>query len=71
VPGNREAAAIVTAILRLSRALGRTAVAEGVETDAQRRFLLAERCQLAQGFLLGRPLPPGEVEHLMAGAGAD
>jgi diguanylate cyclase (GGDEF)-like protein/PAS domain S-box-containing protein len=68
VPENREAAAIVTAILRLSRALGRTAVAEGVETDAQRRFLRDQRCQLAQGFLLGRPLPPEEVEALMAAA---
>ena len=36
VPESREASAIVTAILRLARALGRTAVAEGVETEAQR-----------------------------------
>ena len=35
-PTTREAAAIVTAILALARALGRTAVAEGVETEAQR-----------------------------------
>jgi diguanylate cyclase (GGDEF)-like protein/PAS domain S-box-containing protein len=66
VPDNREAAAIVTAILRLSRALGRTAVAEGVETEEQRRFLAAQRCPLAQGFLLGRPLPPEDLEALMA-----
>jgi EAL domain-containing protein (putative c-di-GMP-specific phosphodiesterase class I) len=39
-----------------------------VETDAQRRFLRDQRCQLAQGFLLGRPLPPEEVEALMAAA---
>ena len=70
VPENREAAAIVTAILRLSRALGRTAVAEGVETDEQRTFLRAQRCQLAQGFLLARPLPPEEIEDLMAAAAA-
>jgi EAL domain-containing protein (putative c-di-GMP-specific phosphodiesterase class I) len=65
VPDNREAAAIVTAILRLSRALGRTAVAEGVETEAQRAFLESEGCQRAQGFLLGRPLPPQGVEALL------
>ena len=70
VPENREAAAIVTAILRLSRALGRTAVAEGVETDEQRTFLRDQRCQLAQGFLLARPLPPEEIEGLMAAAAA-
>jgi diguanylate cyclase (GGDEF)-like protein/PAS domain S-box-containing protein len=66
VPDNREAAAIVTAILRLSQALGRTTVAEGVETEAQRRFLEDEGCQLAQGFLLGRPLPPAGVEALLS-----
>ena len=57
VPGNAEAAAIVTAILRLARALGRTAVAEGVETEAQRRFLQEQQCPLLQGFLLARPMP--------------
>jgi EAL domain-containing protein (putative c-di-GMP-specific phosphodiesterase class I) len=66
VPANREAAAIVTAILRLSQALGRTAVAEGVETEAQRRFLTEEGCPLVQGFLLGRPMPPDGVEALLA-----
>ncbi len=52
VPENEEASAIVTAILRLARALGRTAVAEGVETEAQRRFLVEQECPLLQGFLL-------------------
>ena len=66
VPENEEASAIVTAILRLARALGRTAVAEGVETEAQRRFLMEQECPLLQGFLLARPMPATEVEALMA-----
>ena len=66
VPENAEAAAIVTAILRLSRALGRIAVAEGVETEAQHQFLADEGCPLAQGFLLARPLPAAGVEALLA-----
>lgn len=65
VPDNVEASAFVTAILRLSRALGRVAVAEGVETEAQHRFLAAEGCPLAQGFLLARPLPAAGVEALL------
>jgi EAL domain-containing protein (putative c-di-GMP-specific phosphodiesterase class I) len=65
VPGNREASAIVTAILQLARALGRTAVAEGVETEAQRRFLVDEGCPLAQGFLLARPMPAAGIEALL------
>jgi EAL domain-containing protein (putative c-di-GMP-specific phosphodiesterase class I) len=68
VPERGEAAAIVTAILALARALGRTAVAEGVETAEQRDFLVAQGCGLLQGFLLGRPMPVAEVEALMAGA---
>jgi EAL domain-containing protein (putative c-di-GMP-specific phosphodiesterase class I) len=70
VPDNREASAFVTAILRLSTALGRVAVAEGVETEEQRRFLADEGCPLAQGFLLARPLPPEGVEALLAAAAA-
>jgi EAL domain-containing protein (putative c-di-GMP-specific phosphodiesterase class I)/PAS domain-containing protein len=66
VPERPEAAAVVTAILQLARALGRTAVAEGVETEAQRTFLTREGCQLAQGFLLGAPAPPETLEELMA-----
>ena len=67
VPGNADAAAIVTAILQLARALGRTAVAEGVETEEQRLFLEEHGCPLMQGFLLARPMPVPEIEALMAG----
>ena len=66
VPESHEASAIVTAILRLARALGRVAVAEGVETEAQLRFLEEQQCPLVQGFLLARPMPVAELEALMA-----
>ena len=62
VPERPEAAAVVTAILQLATALGRVAVAEGVETEAQREFLARQGCPLAQGFLLGVPAPPEVVE---------
>jgi EAL domain-containing protein (putative c-di-GMP-specific phosphodiesterase class I)/PAS domain-containing protein len=65
VPQRPEAAAVVKAILQLAGALGRVAVAEGVETEAQREFLAAEGCPLAQGFLLGAPAPAEVVEDLM------
>ena len=65
VPESHDASVIVTAILRLARALGRTAVAEGVETEAQLRFLDEQQCPLVQGFLLARPMPAAEVEALM------
>ncbi|HYI19245.1 MAG TPA: EAL domain-containing protein, partial [Solirubrobacteraceae bacterium] len=70
VPESREAAAIITAILALARALGRSTVAEGVETEEQREFLVEQQCPLLQGFLLARPMPVDEVEALMAAAPA-
>ena len=34
-----------------------TVIAEGVETEAQRRFLVDNGCRRFQGYLLGRPMP--------------
>jgi diguanylate cyclase (GGDEF)-like protein len=48
-------AQIVSAIIALARALGATAVAEGVETENQEVLLRAAGCTVIQGFLYGRP----------------
>jgi diguanylate cyclase (GGDEF)-like protein/PAS domain S-box-containing protein len=50
-------AAIVRSVLAMSHSLGLTAVAEGVETDAQWAFLLDQGCEQFQGYLFGRPAP--------------
>ncbi|MBB3659170.1 diguanylate cyclase (GGDEF)-like protein [Rhizobium sp. BK650] len=52
-----EGAAIVSAILGLSRTLGKATTAEGVETEGQRDFLVAAGCNDLQGFLFSRPMP--------------
>ncbi len=52
-----EGAAIVSAILGLSRTLGKATTAEGVETEGQRDFLVAAGCNDLQGFLFSRPVP--------------
>ncbi|WP_445149999.1 sensor domain-containing protein [Baekduia sp. Peel2402] len=70
VPHDAQATAIVTAIIELARALGMEAVAEGVENEDQRAFLVERGCPLAQGYLLGRPVPADEIEPLLARAGS-
>jgi diguanylate cyclase (GGDEF)-like protein/PAS domain S-box-containing protein len=49
--------AIVSALVAMSRGLGITVVAEGVETEEQFRYLQSLECDQAQGFLFSRPLP--------------
>ena len=50
---------LIQAIIRLAHALGMRVVAEGVETGAQRDFLVAERCDFIQGYLVGKPTANG------------
>ncbi|MNM65226.1 Cyclic di-GMP phosphodiesterase Gmr [compost metagenome] len=52
---NEEDAAIVSSIIALARALNIKVVAEGVESAAQREFLLSQGCDTLQGFFLGCP----------------
>lgn len=47
---------LVCALIQLGRSLGLRVVAEGIETEAQLELLREEGCELAQGFLLARPM---------------
>ena len=60
VPGNESDVAICQAVVAIARSLGLDVVAEGVETDAQRDFLLRLGVHLGQGFLFAPGLLPGE-----------
>jgi diguanylate cyclase (GGDEF)-like protein/PAS domain S-box-containing protein len=66
VPEDGGAASVVAAVVALGRALGMSVVAEGVETEAQRAFLVAHGCPHAQGFLLHRPMPAADFAALLA-----
>ena len=52
-----QSEAIVRAVIKLGHGLGMTLVAEGVETEVQLRFLTDERCDVVQGYLIGKPAP--------------
>ena len=65
LPDDARAAAIASATIVLARRLGRTVHAEGVETAEQLAWLVAEGCDLAQGYLFGKPMPEEQLlEHL-------
>ncbi len=53
---NRDAT-VIRAIVDVARSFDLNTIAEGIETDAQREWLLAEHCEEGQGYLFGRPLP--------------
>jgi EAL domain-containing protein (putative c-di-GMP-specific phosphodiesterase class I) len=65
VCNNPNAAAISHAIIVMARSLGLTVMAEGVETEAQWRFLADQGCGYFQGFLMCPALPLNELESFM------
>ena len=60
---------IIDAIISLATSLKLATVAEGVETPEQVEFLLRRGCEVAQGFLLGKPMGREKIEPLLAALG--
>ena len=60
LPDDPHDAAIARAIIALGRSMQLTIIAEGVENQAQQRFLAAEGCEQIQGYIVSLPLPPDE-----------
>ncbi|MDR3772382.1 MAG: EAL domain-containing protein, partial [Terracidiphilus sp.] len=57
--------AIAQAVISLSKTMGLSVIAEGVETAEQRVLLARLGCLAYQGFLFSRPVPLGEFELLL------
>ncbi|MCW2681137.1 MAG: hypothetical protein JWM62_2538 [Frankiales bacterium] len=62
---DRQDEAIVRALCSLTGDLGMSCIAEGVEEDEQRDWLVAQGVLVAQGYLLHRPLPAAALEALL------
>ena len=60
-----DGAAIVDAILALSRTLNLRSIAEGIETEEQLCYLARKDCDLLQGFYFARPLYPEDVPSML------
>jgi diguanylate cyclase len=58
-------ATIVRSTIELGRNLGLQTVAEGVEDEREWEALAASGCTLAQGYLISKPVPAGELEALL------
>lgn len=67
--GAGDSGAIATAIVTLAKTLGLAVIAEGVETVAQRDFLLSLGCVDAQGYLYSKPLDVDAATRLLVDGG--
>lgn len=65
-PRNHSDVAVCQAIAGIARSLGLSLVAEGVESEAQRQFLLELGVRVGQGFLFAPGLTPAEFERRIA-----
>ena len=61
VDQDRNAGSMVSAVISLASNLGMTPLAEGIETEAEWRFLADRGCELGQGFFFSRPVPPEDI----------
>jgi diguanylate cyclase (GGDEF)-like protein/PAS domain S-box-containing protein len=60
---SESARALVRSVLRIGESLAMTVVAEGVETEGQRRFLIEQGCPILQGYLFAKPMPAAALER--------
>ncbi len=65
VETNGASTAIPRAIIQLATEFGLSVVAEGVETQAQKQFLVEHGCDVIQGYLFSKPLSPEDFASLL------
>jgi diguanylate cyclase (GGDEF)-like protein len=65
LPHAKDSAMIVQSIMSLGQNLGKEIIAEGIEEQSQRSFLLQAACTLGQGYLFSPPVPLAAFETLL------
>ncbi|CAK0757698.1 diguanylate cyclase [Azospirillaceae bacterium] len=60
IPDSVDAEAVTRAVIAMGTSLNLDIIAEGVEVDGQRQFLIKHRCQEGQGYLFSRPVSAEE-----------
>ena len=64
LPYDEEDVAISKAVIALAKSLNLNVIAEGVETEEQKDFLMNNGCENIQGYYYARPMPPDEVKAM-------
>jgi diguanylate cyclase (GGDEF)-like protein/PAS domain S-box-containing protein len=62
LPSDEDDIAIVRVIIALAQSMGMRVLAEGIEQADQAAFLLANGCQLGQGYWFARPMPAEQID---------
>ncbi len=65
LPGDKENEVLVQAIIAMAHGLRLEVIAEGVETEEQWEFLRRHKCNFAQGYYFGKPMPKAEFEDFL------
>jgi len=65
IPDDEDDMAITKAIIALGKSLNLKLIAEGVETQAQKEFLMQNGCEQIQGYLYSRPIPAEDIEKML------
>ena len=72
IPNSYDDMAIASAVIAMAHKLKLTVVAEGVENEAQWAFLKRNQCDIAQGYLMGKPMTADElVMHVIGKSGKE
>lgn len=56
---------LTDSIISLGHKIGLTIVAEGVETTDQLKYLENNKCDMIQGYLFSKPLPPEDIDKIL------
>lgn len=60
-----DSMSIISTIISLAHSLNLLVIAEGVDSEEQRKFLQLLRCDEIQGYLISKPVPAEDVAHLL------
>jgi diguanylate cyclase (GGDEF)-like protein/PAS domain S-box-containing protein len=65
IPESQEDMKITSAIVSMAHSLNLKVVAEGIETDKQRQFLLEQNCDIGQGYLFGKAVGIDQLKKVL------